>query len=332
MKNGSFKVLNELDNNSSTSQRKLAKIANISLGKVNSLLKEFVEEDYIDKILDNNKYIYQVTDLGKLVLRQHLDAIAHTKLSINEKYETKLVREAVILAAGRQKEFNVPVATLHIGNEKIIERTIKILHNNGIDKIVLVTGYNRQCYSDIFEKYDYVHEVVSDSFDTTGTMESLKLAKEMITDDFILIESDLVFESKAIVKLLEEPIRDCIILTELSGVGDEAYIEIRNNYLYKIGKDIHQFNSIDGEAIGIVKISKRLYGLMLEEYSRNKNPMINYEYTLLDVARKYDVGYVRIDDLIWSEVDYVEQYNRVLEHILPKINQNENIKDNNIEK
>lgn len=37
----------------------------------------------------------------------------------------------------------------------------------------------------------------------------------------------------------ENEVRDCVLITDISGIGDEAFVEIRNNYVYKIGKDIH---------------------------------------------------------------------------------------------
>ena len=49
------------------------------------------------------------------------------------------------------------------------------------------------------------------------------------------------------------------LFTNESGSGDEAFVEIRDNHLFKMSKDIHQFNRIDGEMIGLTKISYKLY-------------------------------------------------------------------------
>lgn len=94
------------------------------------------------------------------------------------------------------------------------------------------------------------------------------LAKDYIDDDFLLIENDLIFEKRAIKELAESLNRDCILFTNESGSGDEAFVEIRDNHLFKMSKDIHQFNRIDGEMIGLTKISHKLYTMMLEEFKR----------------------------------------------------------------
>lgn len=319
-----FKILNELSNNSNASQRALAKIGEISLGKVNYLLKDFIEKGYINKITENNKFKYELTDLGRSVLDESIDKITETKISINEYSNEREVKQAVILAAGKQEEFDVPVGVLHIGNELIIERAIRILKKYGIEKIAIVTGFNNEKYRKLIDKYEDVYEVYNDGYFNSGTMQSLSLVNNIITDDFILIESDLVFEERAIEELINFSMRDCVLITTISGIGDEAFVEIRNNYLYKIGKDIHQFNKINGEFVGITKISKRLFELMLEEFKETENIMINYEYTLLDVARKYDIGYVNLESLKWGEVDNLLQYEKVKNNILNSIMQSDN--------
>ncbi|XZH36526.1 hypothetical protein ACSW82_02870 [Clostridium perfringens] len=148
-------------------------------------------------------------------------------------------------------------------------------------------------------------------------MSSLALAREYINDDFILIENDLVFKGRAIEHIIKNLNRDCILITNESGSGDEAFVEIRKGYLFKMSKDVHKFNKIYGEMIGISKISYKLFKMMLEEFKYNINPYINYEYTPLDVARNYKVGYEKINNLVWGEVDNKEQYEKVKKYIMP---------------
>ena len=95
-------------------------------------------------------------------------------------------------------------------------------------------------------------------------MESLATAAAFINSDFILIEGDIVIEESGIKELIEYPLRDCILITAESGSGDEAFVEIRDNKIHKISKDIAQLNRIDGEMIGISKVSYEFYMKMLK--------------------------------------------------------------------
>ena len=150
-------------------------------------------------------------------------------------------------------------------------------------------------------------------------MQSLALAKNIIENDFILIEGDLIFEESVISKLISNDKRNTIIITNESGSGDEGFVQLKDGYLFKLAKDIHQFNRIDGEMIGISKISINLFKLMLQEFESNVNPYLNYDYMLLDVSRDYKVPCLKIDDLTWGEIDTEDQYGKVVNNIYPKI-------------
>lgn len=317
-----LEVLKTLNDNFNINQRELAKRTNMSLGKINSVLKEFTEDGFIDRIENNRGILYKVTDKGMKFLEENLVSAKNTRLKLHEE-EKKTVKQAVILAAGRADDFGKPVGMLDIQDFKLIDRTIGILKENGITKIVIVTGYKSEEYEEYFKNSKNVKLVKSDIYKWTGTMHSLSLAKEYVDDDFLLIENDLVFEKRAIKELVESPERDCILFTNESGSGDEAFVEIRDNHLFKMSKDIHQFNKIDGEMIGITKISYKLYQMMLEEFKGNVNPYLNYEYVLLDVARNYNIGFVKIDDLAWGDADTLKEYEKIKNHLYPTIRRRE---------
>lgn len=315
-----LKILNDEEN---ISQRKLAERLDISVGKVNSLLKELLNREYITKVdIDKRNVKYEVTEAGIALLENSLDKIKNTKLAIHKDKFYK-VKQAVILGAGGKGSFGKPAGFLEIEEFKIIDRIIESLKSNGIEKIVIVNGYKKEYYENLAEKDSSIVCVTNSNYKWTGTMSSLELAKEHINDDFILVENDLVFESRAVEQIIKNENRDCILITNESGSGDEAFVEIRDGYLFKMSKDIHQFNKIDGEMIGISKISYKLFKMMLEEFKYNINPYMNYEYTMLDVARNYKVGYEKINDLVWGEIDNKEQYEKVKKHIIPMIRRRE---------
>ena len=317
-----LEVLKTLNENFNINQRELAKRTNMSLGKINAVLKEFTEDGFIDRIINNRGTLYKVTEKGMKFLEENIASAKNTRLKLHEE-EKKIVKEAVILAAGRAEDFGKPVGMLEIEDLKLIDRTLNILKENGINKITIVTGYKSECYEEYFKESKNITLVKSDTYKWTGTMHSLSLAKDYVEDDFLLIENDLIFEGRAIKDLAESENHDCILFTNESGSGDEAFVEIRDNHLFKMSKDIHQFNRIDGEMIGLTKISYKLYQMMLEEFKGNVNPYLNYEYVLLDVARNYNIGFVKIDDLAWGDADTKKEYEKIVNHLYPTIRRRE---------
>jgi len=317
-----LEILKALNDNFNINQRELAKRTNMSLGKVNAVLKDFTIDGFIDRITNNRGTLYKVTEKGMKFLEENIASAKSTRLKLHEE-EKKIVKQAVILAAGRAEEFGKPVGMLEIEDIKLIDRTLNILKENGITKIVIVIGYESQYYEERFKNSKNIILVKSDTYKWTGTMHSLSLAKDYIDDDFLLVENDLIFEKKAIKELAESENRDCILFTNESGSGDEAFVEIRDNHLFKMSKDIHQFNRIDGEMIGLTKISYKLYTMMLEEFKGNVNPYLNYEYVLLDVARNYNIGFVKIDDLAWGDADSNKEYEKIKNYLYPTIRRRE---------
>lgn len=315
-------ILKLINDNNDISQRKISEKLNISLGKVNSLIKELKENQYINISVEGNNTRYELTKYGLTYLENLLNEQKRKRLNLH-KDENKIVKEAVILAAGYNEYFDQPPGFLQIEEFKVVERIVKQLRNNGIEKIVIVTGYKENYYKQFAKEYNNIYCISNEQYKWTGSMYSLALAKKYIKEDFILIENDLIFEDRVIEKLISNENRDCIVLTTESGSGDEAFVEIRDGYLYKMSKDIHQFNRIDGEMIGISKISYKLYNLMLKEFCNNENSYMNYEYAMLDVARNYKVGYLKINDLVWGEIDNTEQYERVKNYIYPIIKRKE---------
>ncbi|PEN20407.1 LPS biosynthesis choline kinase, partial [Bacillus wiedmannii] len=58
---------------------------------------------------------------------------------------------------------------------------------------------------------------------------------------------------------------------------------------------------------------------MLELFNHNQNPYVNYEYLLLDVARTYDIGHIKLQNIVWAEIDTKQQYEVVRNKIYPRL-------------
>ncbi len=286
------KILYIINNNQNVNQRDLSSISGLSIGGVNSIIKELQELEYINIDKQKRKSIYILTKKG-----------------IN----------------------SLAVAFLDIKDKKIIDRFIDILSDNGIEKVVIVTGYQSSYYEEYAKNNNKITLIKNDKYKWSGTMTSLSLVKDIIDDDFLLLENDMIFEERAIKEILKSKDRDCMLITSESGSGDEALVEIRDGYIYKMSKDVHQFNKIDGEMIGISKISYEVFEKMLEQFKHNKNPYLNYEYMLMDIGREFKIGYKKIDDLVWSEIDSMVHYERFIKKIYSKLLRKEQeIKINNI--
>ncbi|WP_226085925.1 phosphotransferase [Mesobacillus sp. S13] len=315
-----FYILETISKFPDLSQKAIAEKCNISAGKVNYTINKLLANGLLDINKNGKKFQYTVTESGKEYLKQELEEFQSTKVTLHTSGK-KRIKNAVILAAGAKNDFQEPVCLVPIDEITLINRTLDILSRNGIEKIVIVTGYKAWAFDahPSIANRPGIHFVHNADYLWTGSMASLAAAREFLNDDFILIEDDILIEENAIIELLDQKERDCILVTKESGSGDEAYIEIRNGYLYKISKDIHQMNRIDGEMIGVTKVSIDVYREMLRQFEFNKNPFMNYEYMLLDISRKINIGFLKISDMIWAEVDNTAQLQAVIDKTYPML-------------
>jgi thiamine kinase-like enzyme/choline kinase len=245
----------------------------------------------------------------------------------NDKYIqnhfTKGINLAVILAAGTRNDFECPSGLLDIDGKQLLKRNMEILQENGISKFIIITGYKKETFSDFVGNCNIVF-VENPKYKWTGSMASLACAEEVIKEDFLLLEDDILVEERALKELLANNQRDCILITDESGSGDEVYVEIKNGFINKISKDIHQIARVHGEMVGITKLSYGVYSEIVKEYKDySNNPYMNYEYMLLDISRDYRIGYIKVSNLVWAEIDTNEQYENVNKVIYPILKRKE---------
>ena len=314
------KILMKINKHPGINQRTLANISRLSLGKVNALVENIEQNGFIKKEIKGREHRYFITDKGLAFLEQTVQESKEALIDLHTDSHSKL-KTAVILAAGRNINFIQPVCLQSIGNQTVIERMIQQLKLLEINKIIVVGGYQIES---LYERLsDDVLIIKNEDYKWTGTMASLSKIAPYIKEDFLLIESDIVVETNGLKELIEDPNRDCVLITAESGSGDEAFVEIRNHRLFKISKDIAQLNRIDGEMIGICKLSYEYFTKMMKFYQENQNPYLNYEYLMLDVAQTYKLGYNKIDNLLWHEIDEQCHLNLVQSTLMKRIHKKE---------
>lgn len=319
-----FDILYKINQGRGTSQRALASALGISVGRVNYLLKEMEAKGWLEK-----------KEKGYSLTQEAMGILEHLAKGNNEQKlrfagtPHRAVKTAVILAAGASP-FPKPVGLLELKEGTVIERIRRMLWNYGIEKIILVAGDRKEHYEEFCEK-NHIQMVVSDKYRWTGTMASLAAARAYIDGNFLLIEGNQIFEERAIKILLEAEEENAMILAAPNDSDDEAYVELdRSGNIFRISKDIKQLNRIDGELVGISKVSMELLDKMMEYYSHNKNPYLNYEYVIESIGRLYVISGIMVDDLEWTVIENEKLYERAVNIIYPMILKREGLAKENM--
>ena len=144
-----YSILKYINENENITQRNMSKALDISVGNINSAIKSMELENLIEIKKKSNKQLYSLTKNGFEYMEKYIQKNKLEKISIH-KNEEKKISQAVILAAGEKDIFKKPVSFLDLEDGKIIDRVIDILNNNGIEKIVIITGYKNE-YFKVYE-------------------------------------------------------------------------------------------------------------------------------------------------------------------------------------
>jgi len=227
---------------------------------------------------------------------------------------SQTITKAVILAAGmglRLKEMGeeIPKGFIRLDEEPIIEHSLRALIACGIEEIMIVTGYKGEYYENLKATYPEIRTVENARFAETGTMASLGCARDFVDADFILLESDLVYDPAAISGIINAPHSDCLLLSGTTNAGDEVYVEAVGNRVTRISKNRDAINNSVGEYIGIAKISQQLYARLLQ--TADSNPKLSYDMDcMVGVASEYPIHFLQMTELDWAEIDDLTQLER----------------------
>ena len=123
--------------------------------------------------------------------------------------------QAIILAAGMGKRLGEYTkdntkCMVPVNGIRLIDRMLEQLSTLGLSRLVIVVGYQGQnLMNHIGDRFDgklKVEYITNPVFDRTNNIYSLFLAKDKLCeDDTILLESDLIFESTMLEKIISDP-------------------------------------------------------------------------------------------------------------------------------
>lgn len=241
------------------------------------------------------------------------------------------MRTAVIVAAGlgsrlKDRTKQRPKGFLEVEGVALVERSIERLRRAGIERLVIGTGYLAEHYDALAERYRGTFEIEtirSDRFETTGSMYTLYNLRARVDEPFLLLESDLLYEQRALTMLIEDPRPDVILASGFTGSRDEVWLQIgQGSQLLNLGKDRAQLGEVHGELVGINKLSRDGYRAVCDVMAAEleRTPKLDYEGAMLRVARAgRAMAVLRVDDLAWCEIDDEGHLERALRDVLPRI-------------
>jgi len=231
--------------------------------------------------------------------------------------------DAVILAAGMgsrisQYSNEIPKGFIQINGETLIERSLKLLNNRNFKNIYIVTGYKKEHYEQLANKYENVIVINNYEYSETGSFGSFLKIAEHVHDSFILLESDLLYEEKILKELISDNRKNIIATSDHTNSGDEIYVKDDDSILINMSKNKNFIGKKSSEFIGISKISFKLFNYLISNYSNEG--LKEYEELLVMSSKENDIHVKKINDVAWCEIDTLTHLKRAKEIIFPLLN------------
>ena len=234
--------------------------------------------------------------------------------------------KAIILAAGKGTRLDgaavKPKCLVEIGGSTLLHRQIETLRSLDVTKIVVVVGFGADS---ILEECDSEIEFVENSvFAETSSLYSLWLAREHLTDGFVVLNCDVLFHPQMLAELLSSAHPDALLIsdTDIAPLGDEEMkVKVKDEFVVDISKAMDP-NEADGENVGIVKFSANGAKLLVEYMNQLIKAGAIKDWApraFREFAQRHPLHALSTRGLPWIEIDFPEDYQRAVEEVFPKI-------------
>ena len=234
--------------------------------------------------------------------------------------------QAIILAAGMGKRLGELTkentkCMIDVNGQKLIDRMLDQLAALKLKRVVIVVGYQAENLKHhIGNRYDgklKIEYVLNPIYDKTNNIYSLALAKkELQEDDTLLLESDLVFESRMLRLIIDNPYPNLALVAKYETWMDGTMVRIDddNNIVSFVPKKAFKYSDVPFyyKTCNIYKFSKSFsqnqYVPFLEAYSRAMGDNEYYEQVLrvITALDKSALKALPITDEKWYEIDDIQ--------------------------
>lgn len=209
---------------------------------------------------------------------------------------------------------------LEVNGTRLINRTLDAIAAVGIKRAILVVGYKAENVKKwVGQSYNGIEIVYVENpiYDQTNNIYSLFLAKEhLLSDDTILLESDLIFEPCVLSRIIDEPYPNLALVDKYESWMDGTVVTLDERLKIKsfFTKEEFRYSDIDSyyKTVNIYKFSREFsethYVPFLEAYCHALGRNVYYEQVLKVITLLDDspLKALPLSGEKWYEIDDIQ--------------------------
>lgn len=202
--------------------------------------------------------------------------------------------------------------------ETILSRQLKLLKEEGVDDIVITTGYYDQVLIHYCNSLDLnlnISFVKNPIYDKTNYIYSIYIAREFLDDDIILMHGDIVFENSVLADIIHAPY-SCMKVSSTIPLPEKDFkAVVEDGTIRAVG--IEFFDSAM-EAQALYKLNKLDWEIWLDkiiEYCEGGKTQCYAEVALNEIVSQCNIRAYDAKNRLCSEIDNQEDLKVVSEKL-----------------
>ena len=226
--------------------------------------------------------------------------------------------KALILSAGQGSRLlpltaDRPKCLLPVGSCSVLEWQIRHLEACGVSDIVVVVGFRSDAVESALETLARpgvkIRTVFNPFYKVAENVASCWMARDELTEDFLLLNGDVVFEPTVSRTALEQSVGPVSVTVNHPREydADDMKVELHGKRVVAIGKDL-PIERVGAESIGMMVFrgeGPSLFVAELERLMRTPEGLKSWFTQVVHrMARRGLVESVSIDGLDWGEIDF----------------------------
>ena len=227
--------------------------------------------------------------------------------------------KAILLAAGVGSRISnaigqMPKSMLDVNGQPLIVHTVELLQKNHIE-VVIITGFKHRIIEDTLKDY-HVRVYYNPFFAVTNSIGSLWNARDEFfnTNEVLIANADVYYTQELLDRIFAAPHDNFLLCDRTRADVGDYFLLSKDDVLQKYGKDLPR-EERNSEYVGIAVLKRgwvRKFHDHLCDMIENGEYNLWWEnvlYSMTDVEKIYTVD---VEGVFWSEVDTIEDYQRVL--------------------
>ena len=226
--------------------------------------------------------------------------------------------KAIILSAGQGSRLlplteSVPKCCLMLDGKPLLRHQIESLAANGLDDIVVVTGFNHQAVGNVVNDINIpgvsVRTLYNPFYAVSDNLGTTWIARKEMRSPFLLVNGDTLFEESTLAQLLaSERVYPITLAVDRKGQYDDDDMKISadGEQLNRVSKQLDR-EIVNGESIGMMIFKRSGAEAFVEKIERlmsSPGGLAQWYLSAIDeLATAGIVGVSSIQGHGWCEVD-----------------------------